>query len=143
MGYKFLKDVSIADVAFEAESSNLNELFGYAADALVNTMIKNTKKISKKITREFKVEADGLELLLIAFLNKLIFYKDVEQLIFSESIVQIMNENKKWTAFCFVKGEKLNSKKHEFIVDVKAATMHMLKVEQNDRGWFARVVLDI
>ena len=143
MGYRFLEDLSIADVVFETTGKNLNELFGYASDALVNTLIKNVKDIRPKISKSFEVNEKSLDLLLIAYLNKLIFYKDAEQLIFREAIVRVERSSGGWKAICEMRGEKLDPKRHEMSVDVKAATMHMLKLEKDKTGWAARVVLDI
>lgn len=143
MGYRFLKELSIADVAFEANGKTLNELFGYCAEALSNVIIKNCKNIKPKTKREFEVNSESVETLLIEFLNKLIFYKDSENLIFREAAVEVSKEAEIWRAACSVKGDKLNTKKMEFLVDVKAATMHMLKLENVDGTWEARVVLDI
>ncbi len=143
MGYRFLEDFSIADVVFEVDSKTLNGLFGYASDALVNTLIKNVKDIKLKNKKSFKVNGDSLDLLLVEYLNRLIFYKDTEQLIFREAVINVEKDSDSWRADCDLRGEKLDPKRHEMSVDVKAATMHMLKLEENKSGWSARVVLDI
>ncbi len=143
MGYRFLDDVSIADIVFEVDGKNLNELFGYASDALVNTLIKNVKDIRLKTKKSFEVKAKSLDLLLVDYLNKLIFYKDAERLVFKEAIVTVEKSSGVWKALCDIRGEKLDPKRHEMSVDVKAATMHMLKLEENKSGWDARLVLDI
>jgi len=41
MPYEFLEDVAIADIAFRAWGTNLEELFKAAGDAVINTMIDN------------------------------------------------------------------------------------------------------
>ncbi|MCL5420225.1 MAG: archease [Candidatus Parvarchaeota archaeon] len=143
MGYKFLENLSIADVAFEVHGDNLEEVLEYAADALANTMIKNPTAINTRITREFEVTSKDLDLLLIRFLDRLIFYKDTEQLIFGNVDVKVENRLDSWTAYCTAKGEKLDPARHQFVVDVKAATMHLLKVQNKGGEWSARVVLDI
>ena len=40
-------------------------------------------------------------------------------------------------------GEQIDPGKHELIVDVKAVTLHMFKVEQTPRGWDTFIILDI
>ena len=40
-------------------------------------------------------------------------------------------------------GEKIDMKKHEMLVDVKAVTMHMFEVKKEKNIWKARVVLDV
>lgn len=143
MGYRFLEDVSIADVVFEVDAKNLNKLFEYASDALVHTLIKNVNDIRLKREKRFEISARSLDLLLVEYLNKLIFYKDTEQLIFRKAVVAIEKDSSGCRAICDMRGEKLNPKRHEMSVDVKAATMHMLKLEENKSVWSTRVVLDI
>lgn len=143
MGYRFIENRSIADVAIELTGRNVNEIFGYAAEALTNTMIKNTKSIDTNIQRRFELNEKSLELLLVDFIEKLIFYKDVQGLIFRKVSVDVKHEFNEWIAGCFAEGERLDPKKHEFLVDVKAATMHMLKLEENKNEWVASIVLDV
>ena len=40
-------------------------------------------------------------------------------------------------------GEKIDTGKHNMIVDVKAVSFHMYKVEKTDDGWKAFVILDV
>ncbi len=42
-----------------------------------------------------------------------------------------------------VSGEKIDSGKHDLVVDVKAVTLHRFRVEKTQRGWEAVVILDI
>ncbi len=143
MAYMFIEDLSIADVAFEATGKDLDELFGSAADALENTMVKDLKSIKPQISHKFKVAAKDLELLIFRFLEKLVFYKDVEQLVFRKVAVKAKKIPSGYEADCIAEGEKLDPKKHELLVDVKAVTMHMLDVHREDGAWKARIVLDI
>jgi SHS2 domain-containing protein len=143
MGFKFLNDISISDIAFEADSGTLEGLFKSAADALVNSMIRNYKDIKQVKTVEFTLRESNLESLFVAFLEKLIFYKDVEGLVFNGFKLVIKETDGEWVVSCKAKGEKLNAKKHELIVDVKAVTMHLLEVEKKGNGWHAQAVLDI
>jgi SHS2 domain-containing protein len=40
-------------------------------------------------------------------------------------------------------GEKLDMKKHELLVDVKAVSLHQFRVEETKDGWVASVILDV
>ncbi|MCL5009797.1 MAG: archease [Candidatus Parvarchaeota archaeon] len=143
MGYRFIENLSIADVAFEAHGENLNELFVSSAEALENTMVRNIEKVKPETTREFGVSSNKLDLLLVEFLQKLISYKDTDQLIFSKFTVNVKEIKNDWRVRCRAEGEHLDPNKHDLVVDVKAATMHMLKVQKKDEEWTARVVLDV
>jgi SHS2 domain-containing protein len=41
------------------------------------------------------------------------------------------------------RGEPLDPARHRLLADVKAVTLHRLRVERTVRGWEASVVLDI
>jgi len=141
--YKFLEDFSIADVAFEAEGNNLEELFLSSALALTNTMVKDLDKIDIKVEKEIKIEDSSLEMLLFNFLQEIIFYKDAERLIFSHYEIKIEKNSDKYKLYCLAKGEELDMKKHELLVDVKAVTMHYYEVIFSEGKWKARIVLDV
>jgi len=40
-------------------------------------------------------------------------------------------------------GEEIDRGRHRLVVDVKAVTLFNLRVERDDKGWKATVVLDI
>ena len=144
MPYKFLPEIAIADVAFEASGKTLAALFRSSALATTNVMVKNLKAIKHKTKRKIEVEAENVELLLFNFLQEIIYYKDAELLLFSKYDVKINEDkkSKKYALMCTAYGEKLNMKKHTLMVDVKAVTLHMFSVRKN-KEWKARVILDI
>jgi SHS2 domain-containing protein len=143
MAYKFVEDTTVSDVAFEAEAPTVQELFASCGAALINTMIKNLADIKPRIKRVFSIETEDIEKLLFDFLEKLVFYKDTEQLVFNRFESDIRESSGNWNGIFSVYGDKLDPKRHEFLVDVKAVTMHMFEIEKTDKGWFARAVLDI
>ncbi len=144
MPFKFREDISIADVAFEATGKTLEELFESCAAAIAATMVKNYKKIASKVKRKFSTPStDSIEKLLHDFMNELIFIKDADQIILKECKLKIsvVEGHYDLTAECF--GDEIDAKKYTMLVDVKAATWHMFKVEQTKRGWKAFVILDV
>ena len=143
MSYKFHDDISIADVAFEADGNTLEEVFVSSAEALTNTMVKDLKKIEQKIEKKFKINADNVEKLLHNFLEELIYYKDAKLLLFIKYDIKISKESKGYVLTAKLKGEKLDMKKHELLVDVKAVSWHMFELKKERNGWVAFVILDI
>jgi SHS2 domain-containing protein len=141
MSYKFLEDIAIADVAFEATGKNLEELFVSCALATTEVMV-DLKDLSTKIKKEIKIENKDIEILLYEFLSELIFLKDAESLLFSKFDVKI-KENKNYELAAKIAGDKINPEKQELKADVKAVTMHMFEVKKIDKGWKARIILDI
>jgi len=142
MPYKFLEDLAIADVAFEATGKTIEELFESAALAVINTQVKDLKSVKQRVSKEIKVESESMEMLLFNFLQELIFYKDAELLLFSKFDIKI-TQGKKYKLKAKAYGEKLNMKKHELLVDVKAVSLHNFKVEETKEGWKSDVILDV
>ena len=140
MNYKFFDHT--ADVLFEAEGKDLDELFEACGLATEETQV-DLKDVEEKIKKEISLEKDNIEMLLFDFLQELIFLKDAELLLFSSIKVSITEKNKKYRLKAVLKGEKLDQKKHELKVDVKAVTLHRFEVGKVGKGWFARVILDI
>ncbi len=143
MGYHFLEDIAIADIAFEAWGKDLEELFIAAGDATVNTMVDNLEAIEAIETRSFELEDDALDMLLFNFLQEFIYYKDSELLLLRAKQVKISEENGNFELNAITKGEKLDVSRHHQRVDVKAVTLHRFKLEKTDAGWQALVILDI
>ena len=145
MRYKFIEDIATADVAFEAEGKTFEELLEACALATTNVMVRNMDSIEGLVEKEIKVTADSHEGLVYKFLDEIIYYKDAQQLIFGKFQIKISSlMNKQFELRATVIGEKLDSKKHDLIVDVKAVTYHEFKVERTKEGtWKAHVILDI
>ncbi len=143
MPYKFLEKVSIADVAFEASGKSLAGLFASAGMAITAAQIKNFKAIKPKTQKEIKIRADSREQLLFRFLDELIFIKDTEQLLFNKFKIKIEKKGMLYQLACSAQGEKLDTKRHQSLVDVKAITMHLFEVKKTAGSWKARVVLDV
>lgn len=135
-----------ADILFEAEGKTLEEVFEQCGLAVEESQV-NLDKVKATTKKTFHLDNKTVDGLLFDFLDDLLFYKDAEQLIFSkfEFILKKPDESKEGvyqlavTAF----GEKLNPKKHEFKVDVKAITMHLFEVKKTSKGWKATVLVDI
>ena len=140
--FRFIPEIAIADVAFEAEGKDINELFEQCAMATEESMV-DMKGVKQKISKNIKLEADALDRLLIDWLNEVIFYKDAEGLLFSHFQVVVKKIGTDWKLTATAKGEKRDPKKHELRADVKAATWHMFELKETKDGWKARIVEDI
>jgi len=142
--YKYLEDVATADIAFEAWGDTIEELFVSCAKATTDAMVE-LSDVNPKVSRKVEVseKTEGVEMLLYNFLSEIIFYKDAETLFFSEFKIKITNSRTKLNATMI--GEELN-KKIQFKNDVKAITMHMLKIIKKNtvkNKYHATIVLDI
>jgi SHS2 domain-containing protein len=141
--YIFLEDVAIADVAFEAWGLDLEALFAAAADATLNVMVNDLNSVSAIVERSVSLELEPIDLLLLNYLQEIIFYKDAERLLLRTRDVKISGQGESYTAVGVLAGEELDMNRHDLVVDVKAVTLHQFRVEKTDRGWEAFVILDI
>ena len=138
MKFKYLENVAIADIAFEAYGKTLNEVFENCAYAFFDITC-NPKTIKQKIRIIIKLKDKDEKKLLYDFLSELIFLKDSKQLIFSKVKVSIKNNELKTTLY----GDKISYDKHELRNDVKAITYHMFNLEKIKNNYKATIVVDI
>ena len=145
VSYKYLEDVSIADVAFEAKGKTLAGMFESAGLAVTNVMVKDLKVVKPKIKKTIKLKNKDMEKLLFNFLQEFVFWKDKDLLLFSKVKVKITEPKKSGADYSLVavlSGDKIDAKKHEMLVDVKAVTWHLFNIERAS-NWKCHVVLDI
>jgi len=142
MPFEFHDEIATADVAFEAWGQTIEEMFISAAEATMNVMVADLEKIERRKSREIEISSEAVDMLLFNLLQEIIFLKDAEQLLLRIESVEIGYDGLYFVkAICW--GEQIDPGKHELIVDVKAVTLHMFKVEQTPRGWDAFIILDI
>jgi SHS2 domain-containing protein len=143
MPYEFLDDVAVADIAFEAWGRDLKETFLAAADATMNVMVEELGSIRPVERKEFHLQNEALDLLLLEFLQELIYYKDAEELLLRVKEVELQENGKSYSLRATASGEKIDPARHPLGVDVKAVTLHRFRLERVSRGWEAFVILDI
>ena len=143
MSYRFLEDVAIADVAFEARGRSREEMFVSAAEATMNVMVGDLDSIEGRTRRPIAIEAEALDLLLFNFLQEFIYYKDAERLLLRPEAVRIWEEGGAFQLSAELVGEELDAGRHELIADVKAVTLHRFQVVESEEGLCAFVILDI
>ncbi len=143
MPYEYLEEIAIADTAFRAWGTDLEETFTAAADATMNVMVEELDSIQPRESRDIKLENDTLDMLLFNFLQEFIYYKDSEQLMLRVSQVQIKGEDHKYSLEARVKGEKIDPGRHRLRADVKAVTLHRFHLGRTGQGWETTVILNI
>ena len=126
-----------ADIGLVAYGSTIPEAFGNAAYGMFS-IIAGLGTVRETESRRLEVSDNDLEGLLFEWLNRLLYYFDVELLLFKRFEVSIMAENR-LKAICY--GEKFDPSRHKLKTGVKSATYHMLKVDREKNE--VRVILDI
>lgn len=143
MPYRYIEDIATADVAFAVWGEGREELFRAAAEALVNEMVENPAAIKSRETVELHLANHELDLLLLNFLNELIYLKDARQLLLRVDEMTIGDGPEGFTLEARCAGEAIDPARHHLLADVKAATLYRLKVERVGDSWKGTVVLDI
>jgi SHS2 domain-containing protein len=115
-----------ADIGLKACGKSLPEAFANAAYGMFSIIadLGGVKEVEKRRVEINENDVDGL---LFEWLNRLLYYFDVEGLIFKRfDIVEF--EDKHLTADC--RGEKYDASRHHLKLGVKSATYHMLEVDR-------------
>ncbi len=143
MPYRFLEDIAIADVAFEAWGKSREEMFAAAAAALMNVMVAELETIRAVEEVKFRLENRELDMLLFDFLGEFIFHKDARLLLLRPQSLTIIPGSCHYTLHAVASGERIDPARHPLTVDVKAVTLHRFQVDETEDGWRSVVVLDI
>lgn len=133
--YRFIEHT--ADTGLVAYGSTLAEAYVNAAIGMFSIII-DLDAVEEVETRQVEIKEDDAEALLFEWLNHLLYYLDVEMLLFKR-FDMIAFDDHGLTATCF--GEKYDSSRHQLTMGVKAATYHMLEVDKENNQ--VRVIFDV
>jgi SHS2 domain-containing protein len=126
-----------ADIGLRANGATLAEAFANAALGMFSVMAE-LGGVREAEIRRVAVRADDIEGLLFEWLNSLLYYFDVEMLLFKQFDI-IEFEEKKLSALCY--GEKYDSSRHSLRMGVKSATYHRLEVDREKNC--VQVIFDV
>jgi SHS2 domain-containing protein len=140
--FRFLDDVALADLAFEAEGDSVQALFAGATQALLTTLADPATVGSSWERRIERQDAD-LPQLLFDWLSDIVYWKDAAGVVFREAPLAISNEADQWVLNARLIGAPVGQAGQELRNDVKGVTKHLYELHQVNCGWKARVVLDV
>jgi tRNA nucleotidyltransferase (CCA-adding enzyme) len=128
-----------ADIGVRGFGSSKEEAFEQAAVALTG-VITDPNSVAAKDVVEVTCEASDDELLLVNWLNAVIFEIATRKMLFARYQVHIDGNRLTGRAW----GEPIDENKHDLGVEVKGATCTELKVaEDPDGGWLAQCIVDV
>ena len=128
-----------ADIGIRGAGSTKEQAFEQAAMALT-AVITNIDKVEPEQKVEITCQGIDDELLLLDWLNGLLYEMDTRKMLFSRFEIQL----DKNTLNAVVWGQKIDIQKHQPTVEVKAATYTELYVRQDENGsWIAQCVVDV
>ena len=131
-----------ADIGVRITAGTLEELFEAAAEGFTTT-ICDPSKIGAKMTEEVSVAAAEVDLLLVDWLNELLWRFDARELLVRAAEVAFSREPGGWRLRATLSGEPLDPGRHRIKVLIKGITYHRLTVAETPDGWRAVVVFDI
>jgi SHS2 domain-containing protein len=156
VSYRFLDHITWADTAFEVRASSLEALFSEAAQATLSVMISDPealkpierRQVEISVTQAPEKEEDGVAELLHEFLERLLFFKDADQLLLKVQDLTVIATPASagatlWRFQARLAGEPIDPERQELLTDVKAVTHHQFEVRREGQDWVATVVLDV
>lgn len=128
-----------ADIGISVYGADLKELFANAALGLFSLMAE-LADVKENLQRQLKLSAEDEEGLLVHWLNELIYIFDVEHIIFKRFEIDKLTGSQ-LTARCF--GEQMKPGQHELKREIKAATYHMLRIDEGSDGYKVKIIFDV
>ena len=127
-----------ADVGVRGTGHSKTQAFEQAAVALT-AVITDPITVAAKECVELSCEAPDDELLLVGWLNALVYEMATRKMLFRRFQVRIEGTTLRAKAW----GEDMNANKHELAIEIKGATCTELLVRQDQNGWLAQCVVDV
>jgi SHS2 domain-containing protein len=128
-----------ADMGVRGVGGSLGQAFEQAALAMT-AVITDPAKVAAADRVEIACRAPDDELLLVDWLNALIYEMATRKWLFSRFEVHI----KEHQLVASVWGEPMNAAKHQPAVEIKGATYTALRVARETNGaWIAQCVVDV
>lgn len=128
-----------ADIGVRGVGATLEEAFEQAGLGLMGVVCDATK-VQPKQEIEIRCECDDIELLLVDWLNAIIFEIATRCMLFCKFDVDIADGKLSGKAW----GESADPERHETAVEVKGATYTELSVTRDDSGnWVVQCVVDV
>lgn len=140
--FRFLDDIAVADLAFEAEGDSVEELFHAATEALIETL---ADPLTVAGTWEHRIEhvCGDLDELLFEWLSDVVYWKDAAGVVFHDADLSVIQEHPTWTLSAVLRGASVDQTTQTLRSDVKGITKHLYEVKRQGARWYARVVVDV
>jgi SHS2 domain-containing protein len=128
-----------ADVGIRGRGETRDRAFADAGRALT-AVVTDPEAVAARVSIPIRCEAPDDELLLVDWLDALVYEMATRRMLFARFDVEIVDHRLTATA----RGEPVDVARHEPAVEPKGATMTMLRVAREPDGtWIAQAVLDV
>ncbi|MDP1570990.1 MAG: archease [Vicinamibacterales bacterium] len=127
-----------ADIGIVGAGPTRAEAFRQAALALT-AVVTDPANVAHLHAVPVMCQAPTDELLLVEWLNALIYEMAVRAMLFGDFAIEIAGGELRATAY----GEAVDIARHEPAVEIKGATLTALRVAHGPDGWRAQCVVDV
>jgi SHS2 domain-containing protein len=127
-----------ADAGILVKAPTLEGMFETAALGF-SELVTKVDSLNCLIQRQFRLQEDDMETLLVSWLQELLYLLDTEGLIFGRFQVKLKDLALEATAW----GQVFDPEIHTMKTEIKAVTYHQLEVVEDQEGWKAQVIFDI
>jgi protein archease len=128
-----------SDIGVRGFGRSIEEALEQAAVALA-AVVADVSTIRQSEAVEISCSAPDLELLLMSWLNAVIYEMAVRRMLFSKFRVVLSGCSLAGTLY----GEEVDPQRHHLAVEAKGATVTALKLERDQKGqWTAQCVIDV
>ena len=143
MPYRYLEDVTQADVAFEATGLGLKEVFRSAWEATLEVMIPGGALPPGAAQKRFHLAAPSWGELLFALLEHVVYVKDAEGLLLAPLGIGFSGRGTALALDARALASPVETLLGSLGTDVKAVTMHRYELKREAGRYTATVVLDV
>jgi SHS2 domain-containing protein len=137
MGYELLDHTG--DLGIRVWAEDVTGIFHEAARALF-AIITDLDTVRVRVNRKITVEAAAVDELLVAWLNELLYFYEVEGLLLCDFALTEIDER---SVTGVAMGEEFDEDRHIIKTSIKAVTYHQLEITERDGCWHAQVIFDI
>ena len=138
MSYRYLEHST--DAFIEVKAKTLEEAFSVAGKSVVETII-DSNDIQEVEEKNINVKGRNLLNLLYNWLEEIVTITITDGFAIKNFSINI-KKNKEYQIISKISGEKLDIKKHNFKVEIKSPTFHLMEIKEND-GVTMRYLLDL
>ena len=140
--FRFLEDIALADIGFEAEGESVEEVFRGTTQALIESLA-NPSTVSGRWERAIERSDADLAALLFDWMSEVVYWKDAAGVVFREAPLTLTRAGDVWLLRARLIGAPVDQQTQELHADVKGVTKHLYELKQTGSRWRARVVLDV
>lgn len=128
-----------ADIGMVIYGHDLKRLFENAGEAFFH-LITDLKRVRSRTEKRIEIEGEALERLMVDWLTGLLYFHDVEHLLFKKFKVESIGED---GLKAVAKGEPFQEGIHVIKTEVKAVTYHQIYVKKENGDWKAQIIFDL